>query len=97
MKYATIFPNEFLGSSKIVNTQDNIAIVMWTNQNQGNIMDKREYRHLKRTLKKEGNKKARKKFKEDLRQNPEEAHFETDLDYGNCKTENMKKYSREKE
>ena len=57
-------------------------------------MDKREYRQLKRTLKKEGNKKARKKLKEDLRQHPEEAHFEKDLDYGNCKTEDMKKYSK---
>ena len=60
-------------------------------------MDKREYRQLKRTLKKEGNRKARKKLKEDLRQNPEETHFAKDLDYGNCKTENMKKYSKEKE
>jgi len=56
-------------------------------------MDKREYRQLKRTLKKEGNKKVRRKFKEKLHHNPEEAHFEKDLDYGNCKTENMKKYS----
>jgi hypothetical protein len=57
-------------------------------------MDKREYRQLKRTLKKEGNKKVRKKLKNDLRENPEEAHW-VDVDYGNCKTEDMKKYSRE--
>lgn len=57
-------------------------------------MDKREYRQLKSKLKKEGNKKARKKLKQDLRQHPEETHFEKDLDYGNCKTENMKKYSK---
>ena len=56
-------------------------------------MDKREYRQLKRKLKKEGNKKARKKLKQDLQKHPDEAHFEKDLDYGNCKTENMKKYS----
>lgn len=59
-------------------------------------MDKREYRQLKRKLKREGNRKARKKMKEDLRHHPEETHFEKDLDYGNCKTENMKKYSRGK-
>jgi len=57
-------------------------------------MDKREYRQLKRTLKKEGNKRARKKLKNDLRDNPEEAHW-AEVDYGNCKTEDMKKYSRE--
>lgn len=57
-------------------------------------MDKREYRQLKRKLKKEGNKKARKKLKQDLKQHPDETHFEKDLDYGNCKTENMKKYSK---
>jgi hypothetical protein len=56
-------------------------------------MDKREYRQLKRKLKKEGNKKARRKLKNDLRDNPEEAHFENELDYGNCKTRDMKKYS----
>jgi hypothetical protein len=56
-------------------------------------MDKREYRQLKRTLKKEGNKKARKKLKNDLRDNPEETHW-SEIDYGNCKTEDMKKYSR---
>jgi hypothetical protein len=58
-------------------------------------MDKREYRHLKRDLKKEGNKKARKRLKQDLRENPEEAHFGQELDYGNCKTKDMKKYSGE--
>jgi len=56
-------------------------------------MDKREYRQLKSKLKKEGNKKARKRLKQDLMQNPDETHFEKDMDYGNCKTENMKKYS----
>jgi hypothetical protein len=58
-------------------------------------MDKREYRQLKRTLKKEGNKKARKKLKNNLRENPSEAHWD-EPDFGNCKTENMKKYSGEK-
>jgi len=57
-------------------------------------MDKREYRQLKRTLKKEGNKKARKKLKDDLRIHPDETHW-SEVDYGNCKTEDMKKYSRE--
>ena len=57
-------------------------------------MDKREYRQLKSKLKKQGNRKARKKLKEDLRQNPEETHLGSELDYGNCKTEDMKKYSR---
>lgn len=56
-------------------------------------MDKREYRKLKRTLKKEGNKKARKRFKDSLRDNPTEAHFEDYPDYGNCKTSEMNKYS----
>ncbi len=60
-------------------------------------MDKREYRQLKRKLKQAGNRKARKQMKDDLRHNPEEAHFDKELDYKNCKTENMKKYSRKKE
>ncbi len=56
-------------------------------------MDKREYRKLKRTLKKEGNKKARKKLKEGLREHPDEAHWDDQPDYGNCETKKMKKYS----
>lgn len=55
-------------------------------------MDKREYRQLKRKLKKEGNKKARRKLKETLHHNPEEAHFDKESDYGNCETKKMNKY-----
>ncbi len=59
-------------------------------------MDKREYRNLKRTLKKAGNKKLRHKFKEGLIHHPDEAHWD-EPDYGNCKTEEMNKYSRKKD
>jgi hypothetical protein len=50
---------------------------------------------FKTRFKKLGNKKARKRMKDGLRSHPEEAHWD-EVDYGNCKTENMKKYSGEK-
>ena len=59
-------------------------------------MDKREYRQLKRTLKKAGNRKLRRQFKAGLQDHPEEAHWDQP-DYGNCKTSDMKRYSREKD
>jgi hypothetical protein len=59
-------------------------------------MDKREYRELKRTLKKEGNRIARKKLKQDLREHPDLAHMD-DIDYGGCDTKKMTKYSRGKD
>jgi hypothetical protein len=37
--------------------------------------DKRQIRKLKRSVKKAGNKKRRKQLKNDLRDNPEEAHW----------------------
>lgn len=55
------------------------------------LMDKREYRELKRTLKKAGNKKLRNHLKENLRKNPEESHWEDMPDYGKCKTKDMNK------
>lgn len=59
-------------------------------------MDKREYRQLKRTLKKAGNKKARHKLKDSLKSRPDEAHWD-EPDFGNCKTSGMKKYTKEKD
>lgn len=54
-------------------------------------MDKRQFRELKRTLKKQGNKKARRKLKENLHHHPEEAHWDKEPDYGNCGTKKMNK------
>lgn len=44
--------------------------------------DKKFYRNLKRTIKKEGNKKRRSFYKNNLEQYPEEAHFCDDFDFG---------------
>lgn len=57
-------------------------------------MDKRDFRNLKRTLKKEGNKKARKRMKDGLREHPDEAHWD-EVDYGNCGTKKMNNYKGE--
>jgi hypothetical protein len=46
--------------------------------------DKRQYRELKRTIKRAGSKHRRQDFKRDLRENPEEAH---------TKDENFGRYS----
>lgn len=49
---------------------------------------KRQYRELKRELKKAGNRCARNSFKRTLQKTPEEAHFE-DYDTGYNKTKEM--------
>lgn len=44
--------------------------------------DKRFYRNLKRSVKKDGNKKRRAFFKQNLVENPEEAHLCDEFDFG---------------
>lgn len=43
--------------------------------------DKKQLRKMKKDIKKLGGKRARRKLKEDLRENPAEAH-ETEVDFG---------------
>lgn len=50
--------------------------------------DKRQMRKLKRTVKKAGNKKRRRQLKEDLRDNPEEAHW-SEPTVGNLSSETL--------
>jgi hypothetical protein len=44
--------------------------------------DKKFYRELKRDIKKEGNKRRRAYYKQNLEQNPEEAHWCDEYDFG---------------
>lgn len=48
---------------------------------------------MKRNLKKVGNKKRRAFFKQDLIENPEDAHF-CEFDYKNCSTKPLNGYDR---
>lgn len=50
--------------------------------------EKREYRRNKRELKKAGNRDVRNFLKRQLRDNPEEAHWD-EVDYGDNSTEHM--------
>lgn len=50
--------------------------------------DKREYRRLKREIKKAGNRDMRNFFKRQLNKNPEEAHWD-EYDYGQKSTKGM--------
>jgi hypothetical protein len=50
--------------------------------------DKRQIRKLKRTVKKAGNKKRRRQLKDDLRDNPAEAHW-SEPTVGNLSSETL--------
>jgi hypothetical protein len=49
--------------------------------------DKKFYRALKRCVKKDGNKKRRAYFKQNLLENPEEAHLCEEFDFGEGNSE----------
>lgn len=51
--------------------------------------DKRRYRKLKKQLKRAGNKKIRHEFKDQLREDPNNAHMNDQPGYGQCETKHM--------
>lgn len=48
--------------------------------------DKRQFRKLKRDIKREGSKRVRRRLKDELRDNPDEAH-EAEVDFGKLTSE----------
>ena len=51
--------------------------------------DKKFYREMKRSIKKDGSKRRRAYFKQDLIENPEEAHWCEDYDFGGLCSEQL--------
>jgi hypothetical protein len=56
--------------------------------------DKRQMRKLKRSVKKAGNKKRRRQLKDDLRENPDEAHW-TEPEVGNLSSQSLNGLDRD--
>jgi hypothetical protein len=59
--------------------------------------DKRKYRKMKRTLKQAGNQKVRRQVKDQLRDDPNNAHLNDEPGYGHCETKYMNGMDQGKE